>query len=401
MGILTGIRVLDFTQFLSGPTCTMILADLGAEVIKVERPDKSLAAGPYLGGERTYDLSVMRGKKSITLNLKDEKQKNILLDLAKSADVIVENFKPGTMERMGLAYEDIIKVNPQICYTSISGFGQYGPKSEKGGLDLVIQAEGGLMSVTGEEGGRPMKVGVSAADLATGLYAALGTIAMIVHRDKTGEGQYLDVAMLDSVLTLLENAVVNYFANGTIPGRIGNRHRVNVPFQEFSAADGDILITVNRDAAFANLCKILDCEFMVDDPKFATSEARRQNREECVQIIADKVKQWKVDELDKTLNDAGIPSATINTIDKVVNDPQIIARNMVVEVDHPTAGKYRLPNSPFKFSKTPAVVEHGSPILGANNREIFAGIGMTNEQIDELLQEQAKVRKMFVEYAMK
>jgi CoA:oxalate CoA-transferase len=210
MGILTGIRVLDFTQFLSGPTCTMILGDLGAEVIKIERPDKALAAGPYLGGERTYDLSVMRGKKSITLNLKNAADREIFLKLAKTADVIVENFKPGTMERMGVSYEDVVAVNPQICYTSISGFGQYGPSSAKGALDLVIQAESGFMSLTGEEGGRPLKAGVSAADLVTGLYAALGTISMIVYRDKTGEGQHLDIAMLDSMLTMLENAVVNY-----------------------------------------------------------------------------------------------------------------------------------------------------------------------------------------------
>jgi crotonobetainyl-CoA:carnitine CoA-transferase CaiB-like acyl-CoA transferase len=176
---------------------------------------------------------------------------------------------------------------------------------------------------------------------------------------------------------------------------------VNVPFQELKAKDGDIIITVNRDVAFATLCKILGCEEMIDDPKFATSEARRQNRIECIAIIQEKVGQWEVDALDKVLNEAGIPSATINTIDKVVNDPQIIARNMIVEVDHPTAGKYKLPNSPFKFSKTPAVVEHGAPILGESNRAVFKEIGLTDAQIDELLVEQAKIRQMFPEFAMK
>ncbi len=400
MGILTGMRVLDFTQFLSGPSCTMMLADMGAEVIKIERPNKELAAGPYLGGERTYDLSIMRGKKSITLNLKDPEQRDILLELAKTADIIVENFKPGTMQKMGLAYEDIIKVNPQIIYTSISGYGQTGPNSAKGALDLVIQAASGLMSVTGEENGPPLKAGVSAADLFTGLYAAIGTMAMIRHREKTGEGQYLDIAMLDSMLCVLENAVTNYCISGKVPGRIGNRHRVNVPFQDFETKNGDILIAVNRDHQWAALCKTLGCEDMIEDPKFATSEARRQNREECVERVQKILKTWDTHELAEALDKANIVNGKINTIEQVVNDPQIVARDMIVEVDHPTAGKYKIVNSPLKFSKTPTVVEHGAPILGADNRQILKGIGLTDSDVDELIALQAPMRKMFVDYPM-
>ncbi len=400
MGVLTGMRVLDFTQFLSGPSCTMMLGDLGAEVIKVERPDKELAAGPYLGGERTYDLSIMRGKKSITLNLKDPDQKKLLYKLAETADIIVENFKPGTMAKMGLAYEDIVKVNPQIIYTSISGYGHTGPYSAKGALDLVVQAASGFMSITGEPDGPPLKAGVSAADLFTGLFAAIGTMAMVRHREKTGEGQYLDIAMLDCMMPVIENAIINYCISGKVPQRIGNRHAVNVPFQDFQTKNGDILITVNRDHQFAALCKVLGCEEMIDDPKYATSEARRQNRQDCVGKIGAILKQWDTKDLSEALTKADVANGVINTIDQIVVDPQIQAREMIVEVDHPTAGKYKIVNSPFKFSKSPVSVQHGSPILGANNREIFKGIGLTDKDIDELLAIQAPTRKMFVDFPM-
>jgi crotonobetainyl-CoA:carnitine CoA-transferase CaiB-like acyl-CoA transferase len=352
MGILTGMRVLDFTQFLSVLPCTMMLGDLGAEVIKVERPDKELAAGPYMGGERTYDLSIMRGKKSITLNLKDPDQKNCCISLQKQP-ISSSNFKPGTMAKMGLAYEDIVKVNPQIIYTSISGYGHTGPYSEKGALDLVVQAASGFMSITGEPDGPPLKAGISAADLFTGLYAAIGTMAMVRHREKTGEGQYLDIAMLDSMMPVIENAIINYCISGKVPKRIGNRHAVNVPFQDFETKNGNILIAVNRDHQFAALCKVLGCEEMIDDPKYATSEARRQNREDCVGKIGAILKQWDTKDLSEALNKRDVVNGVINTIDQVVADPQIEAREMIVEVDHPTAGRYKIVNSPFKFSKSP------------------------------------------------
>ncbi len=324
----------------------------------------------------------------------------MLYKLAETADIIVENFKPGTMAKMGLAYEDIVKVNPQIIYTSISGYGHTGPYSAKGALDLVVQAASGFMSITGEPDGPPLKAGVSAADLFTGLFAAIGTMAMVRHREKTGEGQYLDIAMLDCMMPVIENAIINYCISGKVPQRIGNRHAVNVPFQDFQTKNGDILITVNRDHQFAALCKVLGCEEMIDDPKYATSEARRQNRQDCVGKIGAILKQWDTKDLSEALTKADVANGVINTIAQIVVDPQIQAREMIVEVDHPPAGKYKIVNSPFKFSKSPVSVQNGSPILGANNREIFKGIGLTDKDIDELLAIQAPTRKMFVDFPM-
>lgn len=388
MGILTGYKVLDFTQFLCGPTCTMMLGDLGADVIKIERPDKSLAAGPYLGGERTYDLSIDRGKRSITLDLQNKINRDAVLCMAKDADVIVENFKPGTMKKFGLTFEDVKKVNPQIIYTSISGYGHTGPLSNRGAFDLGIQAMSGFMSLTGDKGGHPVKAGASIADIYAGVYAAFGTVSMLLHRERTGEGQYLDLSMLDCMFSVCENVVTNYLLDGLVPERIGNRHRINAPFQDFPTADGDIIIMTTRNTTFGALCDVLGHPELKSDPRFNTTDLRRINADELADILKVYTREWKLDELAKELTAHNVSNAVINTIDRICAHPQIEARGMITELEHPTAGKYRLPNSPFHFSKTPPEVVKAAPICGADTLDVFREFGFSEETIAEILKTQ-------------
>lgn len=398
MGILSGVTVLDFTQFLSGPTCTMILSDMGATVIKIERPNKELSAGPYLGGERTYDLSVMRGKKSVTFNMKDENQKAMFLELAKTADIVVENFKPGTMAKMGIPYEEICKVNPNVVFTSVSGYGQYGPFSRKAALDLVIQAAGGIMSVTGETDRPPLKIGISASDLFTGLYALTGTLANLYHKIDTGEGQHLDMAMMDSMMPCMDEAIISYCATGEVMPRIGNMGRVTAPDDLFPTADGSLAITAADDGQWRALCGVLKCDKLLDDGRFADAEQRRVHAAECSAAIGAATVKFGTAELLGLLMDAGVPCSTVRTIDQVVQDEQILSRGMITEVEHPTAGKYRLPDSPLKYSKTPNKVQCAAPVLGADTRVILKSIGYSDADVDKLLDEQKPLRKMFVDY---
>jgi CoA:oxalate CoA-transferase len=391
-GAMSGITVLDLTQFLSGPFCTMILADLGAEVIKIERPDRPKASGPFLGGERTYDLSINRGKKGITLNLKNPMDKDIFLQLAKRADVVVENFKPGTMEKMGLGYEEIKKIKPDIIFAAISGFGETGPYRQRGALDMVIQGMSGLMSITGEPGGRPVKAGSSVSDLFTGIYAYGAIASALYYRSRTGTGQFIDIAMLDSMFSCLENAVINYFVTGENPGRVGNRHATNAPFQSFKTSDGEIIITASRDSSYNKLCTALGREDLITDPRFSNTELRRINADELEEEITKFTILHTMTEMEEILNKVNVPNGRINTLDMICNSPQIIARNMVVEADHPVAGKYKMAGSPLKFSETPPVDNRPAPLLGQHNYEVFSGmLRMSDEQIKAVLAEQAKL----------
>jgi CoA:oxalate CoA-transferase len=379
----------------------MLLADMGAEVIKIERPDKKLGSGPYLGGERLYDLSVMRGKKSVTLDAKDPRQHEILMDLIKTSDIIVENFRPGVTERMGVSYEDVVKIKPDIIYTSISGFGQVSPYQTRGALDIVIQAMSGLMSITGEPEGRPLRAGASIADLFTGVHAAYGTMAMILHREHTGEGQHLDIAMLDTLFTVCENAVTRYLNTGKVAKRLGNEHPANACFGDFPTKDGCIILAATKTNTYAQLCRVLGCEEYINDPRFVTDNDRLLNKQACHEIIRGYTSQWDTKELSDALTEAGVPSGMINSIEQACRDESILARDMIAEVKHSVAGNYKLPNSPFKLSKTPIELEKGAPVLGENNREIFGQLGLSADEIDEMLKQQAQVRTMFSEWAMK
>lgn len=393
-GPMSGVTVVDLTQFLSGPLATMIMADMGANVIKIERPDRPKASGPFLNGERIYDLSVQRSKKSVTLNLKTEADKQALLKLVKQADILVENFKPGTMDRMGLGYDVISAANPRIVYLAVSGFGYTGPYRDRGALDMVIQGMSGLMSLTGEENGPAMRCGTSASDVFSGLYAFGAAMAALYDREKTGKGQFVDVAMLDATFSCLENAVINTCVSGKDPARVGNSHPTSVPFGTFPTSDGEVIITCSRDAAFYNLCRALGREDMIEDPRFSKAEARRQNKALLTQEIVKFTSSHTLDECEQILERHQVSHGRINTMTMACKDPQIQAREMIVEVDHPVAGKYKMAGSPIKFSRYPNTTYQPAPMLGQHTREILHDcLDMSEEEIDAMLAEQEKLKR--------
>lgn len=393
-GPFSGITVLDLTQFLSGPMATMIMADLGADVIKIERPDRPKASGPFLNGERVYDLSIQRSKKSVTLNLKAEQDKQVFLKLVQKADVVVENFKPGTMERMGLGYDVISSVNPRVVFLAVSGFGYTGPYSSRGALDMVIQGISGLMSLTGEPDGPAMRCGTSASDVFTALYTFGAAAAALYDREKTGKGQFVDIAMLDSTFSCLENAVINTCVFGKNPQRVGNSHPTSVPFGTFPTLDGEIIITCSRDPAFYSLCRALGREDMIQDPRFSAAEGRRQHKAELTEEISRFTSARTMAECEDILNAHGVPNSRINTMMMICADPQIRARNMVVEVEHPVAGKYKMAGSPLKFSNYPDTAYAPAPTLGQHTVQVLQEyIGMPAEEISALLAGQEQLAK--------
>lgn len=393
-GPFNGITVLDLTQFLSGPMATMIMADLGADVIKIERPDRPKASGPFLNGERVYDLSIQRSKKSVTLNLKAEQDKQVFLRLVQKADVVVENFKPGTMERMGLGYDVISSVNPRVVFLAVSGFGYTGPYSSRGALDMVIQGISGLMSLTGEPDGPAMRCGTSASDVFTALYTFGAAAAALYDREKTGKGQFVDIAMLDSTFSCLENAVINTCVFGKNPQRVGNSHPTSVPFGTFPTLDGEIIITCSRDPAFYSLCRALGREDMIQDPRFSAAEGRRQHKAELTEEISRFTSARTMAECEDILNAHGVPNSRINTMMMICADPQIRARNMVVEVEHPVAGKYKMAGSPLKFSNYPDTTYAPAPTLGQHTVQVLQEyIGMPAEEISALLAGQEQLAK--------
>lgn len=400
MGMLSGYRVVDFTNFVSGPTCTRLLSDMGAEVIRIERPDKKKGSGPYKGGERTVDLGLMRGKKSVTLNVKDPEDYKILLRLIRASDIIVENFRPGVTKRIGIDYETIVKIKPDIIYTSISGFGQESPYKNRGAFDVIIQAMSGLMSVTGEKNGKSVRAGISIADVTSGIEAAFGTVCMILEREKTGRGNHLDLAMLDTLFATCNNPVTQYLCTGQIAKKIGNEHPQDVPWGDFPTADGMIIIACGRTNTYRDLCKVLDCMEYVDDPRFCNDEVRLIHKEECHEIVGHYTALWKTEELIEALTNAGVPCSTVNTIDKACKDKSILARHMIINVTHKTAGNYQMPGTPLKFKHNPVEITKGAPILGENNREIFGKIGLNQEEIEGVLNKQKKVRTLFPEFAL-
>lgn len=388
-GPLSGITVLDLTQFLSGPFCTMIMADLGADILKIERPDRPRASGPYLHGERIYDLSVNRSKKSMTLNLKSDAGKDIFKKLLISSDVVIENFKSGTMERMGLGYEELKKIKPNLIYAAISGFGYTGPYKNRGALDMVIQGMSGLMSLTGEPNGRPTRCGTSASDIFSGIYMFGAVASALYEREKTGKGQFIDVAMLDSTFSCLENAVINTCIFNKNPERVGNSHPTSVPFQTFQTSDGEIIITCSRDSAFYSLCRAMGRPDMIQDERFAKAEARRLNKELLEDEITRFTSTRTLDECEETLNQFGVPNGRINTLTMICKDPQIAARDMIVKVEHPVAGTYQMAGSPLKFSSLTEAHYEPAPTLGQHTREILSErLNMTDTEIEALLKEQ-------------
>lgn len=385
---LDGIRIIDFSKALAGPYCTMLLADMGAEVIKVEMPgsgDDSRGWGPpFIEGESAYFLSINRNKKSITLNLKDNKAKEIALKIIEKADIVLESNRPGVMTKLGLDYETVKKINPGIIYCSISGFGQTGPYSKRPGFDQVIQGYGGIMGLTGEKGGGPLKVGIAVTDIATGMFAATGILTALYHRERTGQGQHVDASMLDGQVSWLTYQAGRYLASGDVPQRIGSAHPLIVPYQDFEASDGFINIAAGNDNLWKKFCTATDLNDIADDPKFATNPKRVENRDEVVAIVSKKIKTKTMQEWLDILNDEGVPCGPIYTVDQIFKDPQVLAREMLVEIDHPKCGKIQVIGSPIKLSETPAEITTHPPMLGEHNSSILQEFGFSEEDITKL-----------------
>lgn len=352
-GPLSGITVVDLTRVLAGPYCTMVLLDLGARVIKVEPPkvgDDARAFGPFLKGKSAYFMSLNRGKESIALDLKNAEDKAIFHDLLARADVLVENYRPGTMEKLGLGWDALHAKYPKLIYAAASGFGHSGPYSKRAAYDMVVQGMGGLMSVTGHPGGPPTRVGTSIGDITAGLFTAIGISSALFDRTRTGTGVKIDVAMLDCQIAILENAIARYFSTGQVPGPLGARHPSITPFEAFKARDGHLIVAAGNDALFAKLCEALGRADLARNPLFLTNATRTDHaaalRDEIEQALAGKtVAEW-LDILDR----AGVPSGPINDVKQALEDPQIAARNMVVAIDDKDVGTLRMAGNPIKSS---------------------------------------------------
>lgn len=398
---LEGIRVLDLTRAMAGPYCAMMLGDLGADVIKVERPgrgDDSRGWGPpFVGepygpypGESAYFIAANRNKRSITVNLKSSEGQEIVRRLAGVSDVLVENFRTGVLDRLGLGYEDLRAVNPRLVYCSISGYGRTGPYAERPGYDFIIQAEGGMMGITGPEEGPPFRVGVPIVDITAGMFAATAILAALRARDQRGEGQLVDVSLLDTQVALLTNVASNYLVGGAPPRRLGNAHPNVAPYETFRARDRWFALAAANERQWAVLCEVIDRPDLRDDPRFATNEARLANRPELVTVLNEVFATRDADAWLERLRAAGLPCGPINTVSDVFAHPQVEARNLVVEAEHPTAGPLRFPGFPYKLLGTPARVRRPPPLLGQHTEEILT------EMLDYSAEEVSALREQGV-----
>ena len=390
-GALTGIRILDLTRVLAGPYATMVLGDLGAEVIKLEQPgsgDESRNFGPFKNDFSLYFMSVNRGKKSLTLDLKAPRGKEIFLELVNQSDILVENFRPGAMKKLGLDYETLRQSHPSLIYAACSGFGQTGPYARRGAYDMIIQGMGGIISITGEPNRPPVRVGTSISDITAALFTAIGIVSALRHRDRTGEGQLVDVAMLDGMVAVLENAIVRHFATGEIPQPLGSQHPAITPFEAFESADGYIIIAIGNDSLWAKFCEHAERLDLVSDERFATNASRTANHDQLHPILTEIMRRRTTDQWIEGLDALGVPCGPINTIDKVVNHPQVLAREMIAKVTHDITGSVEVPGVPIKLSETPGQVTGPAPALGEHTAEILTSLlGKSPETVDALERE--------------
>ncbi len=371
---LSGIRVLDLSRVLAGPYCTMVLGDLGADVIKVESPEGDETRGwgpPFVAGESAYFLCVNRNKRSMVVNFKTEHGRQILHELIRRSDVLVENFRPGTLARFSLDFESAAAINSNLIYCSITGFGQTGPLRARPGYDFMIQAMGGLMSVTGEPDGEPMKVGVAAADLFAGQNAVIAILAALQARWQTGQGLHLDIALFDSQVAMLANIASSYLISGNLPTRYGNAHANIVPYQSFQARDSWFVLAVGNDKQFEKLCGLVDEPNLANDARFSTNASRVKHREELIAILKPIFMQRNASEWLSSLEGAAIPCGPINSLDQVFAEPQLKARKMLISMEHSTIGDLKLVGSPLKFNSTPVEYQLPPPRLGEHTEEIL------------------------------
>jgi len=388
-GALDGLRVLDLSRVLAGPWAGQILGDLGAEVIKIERPgrgDDTRAWGPpYLNdgqgaptSESAYYLSANRNKQSVTVDITRPDGQRLLKELVAESDVLLENFKVGGLKRYGLDYESLAVINPRLIYCSITGFGQDGPYAERPGYDFLIQGMGGLMSITGqpdgEPGGGPVKAGVALTDITTGLYAAIAVLAAVNHRHQSGEGQYIDMALLDVQVATLANQAMNFLTSGTAPGRMGNAHPNIVPYQTFPAADGDIILTIGNDDQFARFCEVAGRPEWAGDERYATNAARVANRDTLIPALRQTTVMKTTAEWLRLLEEAGVPGGPVNTIEQVFQDPQVRHRGLRIDLSHPLTPSVPLVGSPLRLSRSPVRYASAPPLLGEHTERVLADL---------------------------
>lgn len=388
-GALTGLRVLDLTRVLSGPFASMILADLGSDVIKLEdnrAGDDTRGWGPpFQGDDAAYFHSVNRGKRSLAVDLKSPVGRDVALRLADTADVVLENFRPGTAARLGLGYERLSERNPGLVYGSVSGFGQTGPLRERAGYDAIAQAMSGMMSVTGEAEGASVRFGVAGADLAAGMWVTIGILAALRAREQTGRGQHVDIALLDAETSWLTYVAQNYFASGATPRRHGSAHPNIVPYQAFQTADGELMVAVGNDPLWRRFAPVVGLGELADDPAYATNAQRVNHRETLLPLVETAMKERTATEWAELLTDAGVPVGPIHTVPNALAQPQLAAREMVVDLPHSTLGTVRTLGTPLKLSETPAALRRASPLHGEHTASILQSLGLPSEQIEQVL----------------
>ncbi len=386
-GTLYGLRILDLSHILAGPFCTMILGDMGAEVIKIEPPggDGARTYGPFIKDESAYFMSINRNKKSVVVNIKTVIGVNIVKRLSRISDVIVENFRPGTLEKLGLGYEEIRKENPRIIYASISGFGHTGPYKDKPSYDMVVQGTSGLMSITGEPNGQPVRVGISIGDLIAGHHAAIGILGALYYKEKTGLGQRLDYGMLDGMVYLLENAITRYYIEGVVPEPLGTSHPSITPFQAFKTKDNYIILPLGSEKLWLEFCQVIGREDLTKNLLFSNNYQRTLNKHILIPELEKVFQKKTYKEWSNIFEKNGIPYGPINTIKEVVKDQQVISRQMIVEMEHSLVGPYKTVGSPFKLSQTQTGPRMPAPYLGQHTREALSNLlGFDDEYLSEL-----------------
>jgi len=392
---LEGVRVLDFTQYLSGPHCTAVLSELGAEIIKIEMPGRGepeRLAMPKTPKKESYQfLSYNRGKKSITLNLKNPKGMEIARKLTAKVDVLVENFAPGVLERLGLGYEEARRINPQIIYASISGFGQTGPRRNDVSYDVVAQAMGGLMSITGYPDGEPMKAGCSLGDYMGGYNGAIAILAALYYRKMTGEGQSIDISMQDGIWAMVFPDRANYFDTQIVPKRFGNKLSSSAPFGAYNAKDGYVVICTITDPQWHKVLQAMGREDLMNEQRFSTRENRTKNMQEVDALVQDWCQARTVNDVLATLKEYGVPCSPLPTFDEVANDPHLLSREMLVDVEQPVSGKVKLIGSVYKMSRTPGDRRMRAPEVGEHNQEVLGGLLGIDEQEMQKLKEESVI----------